>query len=77
MKGTITPEKNSNRNNEEYNKPFVFKNDDLFINCISKINGALIDYVEDLDVVICLCTVWLNIELSLWNYYRDEPDNDG
>ena len=61
MKGTITAEKNAKRNNDGNNKPFVFKNDTPFINCISNISGVLTDYAEDLDVVICLCAIWLNI----------------
>ena len=33
-------------------KKLVFKNNALFINCISKINGVKIDNAEDLDVVM-------------------------
>ena len=31
-----------------------FKNNDPFINCISKINNELIDTAEDLDVVMTM-----------------------
>ena len=33
-------------------KNWLFKNNAPFVNCISKINGVLIDKVEDLDVVM-------------------------
>ena len=52
LKGTITAEQNTNRNNDAHNKPIVFKSNTLFINCISKINGVLIDNAEGLDVVM-------------------------
>ena len=38
VKGTITAEQNASRNNDGHYKPFVFKNNAHFINCISKIN---------------------------------------
>ena len=52
VKETIGAEKNAGRNNDGHNKPFVFQNNTVFINCISKINGVLIVYAEDLDVVM-------------------------
>ena len=55
LKRTITAEQNVNRNNDGNNKPFIFKNNAPFINCISKINGVLIDNTEDLDVVMPMC----------------------
>ena len=82
VKETITSEKNANRNNDGHNKPFVFKNNAPFINCISKINGVLIDNAEDLDVVMPMYNLiehdknYRKTTRSLWNYYRDEPDND-
>ena len=39
-------------------KKLVFKNNALFINCISKINGIKTDNAEDLDVVM---PMYLNI----------------
>ena len=59
----------------------VFKNNALFINCISKINGIKTDNAEDLDVVM---PMYNSLEYSknyrkttgsLWNYYRDEPNS--
>ena len=58
VKGTITAEKSGGRNNDGYNKPFAFKNNAPFINCISKINGVVIGIAEELW---CLCNIWLNI----------------
>ena len=72
---------NTANNNAFGNKKLVFKNNAPFVNCISKINGVKIDNAEDLDVVMPLCTIYLNtvkiIEKkgSLWNYYRDEPSS--
>ena len=63
------------------NKIVAFKNNALFINCISKINGVQIDNAEDLDLVMPMYNL---IEYSKncrkttgssWNYYRDEPSN--
>ena len=49
VKGTITV---TNSNNAQRNKTVVFKDNEPFINCISKINGVKIDNAEDLDVVM-------------------------
>ena len=49
VKGDITV---TNPNNVKRNKAVAFKNNTLFINCISKINGIKIDNAEDLDVVM-------------------------
>ena len=43
---------NTTNNNAFGNKKLVFKNNALFINCISRINGVKIDNAEDLDVVM-------------------------
>ena len=43
---------NNEKNNAFGEKKLVFKNDDPFINCISKINGLKIYNAEDLDVVM-------------------------
>ena len=53
-----------------------------FISCISKINNTLIDNAEDLDIVIPMYNLLEYSENhsmtsgSLWNYYRDEINND-
>ena len=82
VKGTITAEQNTNRNNDGHSKPFVFKNNAQFINCILKINGVSIDNAKDLDVVMPMYNLteysknYRKTTGSLWYYYRDEPDND-
>ena len=49
VKGTITVK---NSDNNMYDKKLTFKNNALFVSCISKINNTLIDNAEDLDVVM-------------------------
>ena len=62
-------------------KKLVFRNNALFINCISKINGVKIDNAEDLDVVIPMYNLleysknYLKTTGSLCNYYRGEPNS--
>ena len=65
--------------NAKTNKAVAFKNNAIFINCISKINGVQIDNAEDLDVLMAMYNL-LNFSKkyrktigSLWDYYRDEP----
>ena len=71
----------TNPNNDAYDKKLVLKNNAPFLGCISKINNTLIDNVEDLDIVMPMYNL---IEYSknhrkttgsLFNYYRDEPNN--
>ena len=63
-------------------KGISFKNNAPFINCISKINGTLIDNAEDLDVAMPIYNLleysknYRKTTGSLWNYYRDEPTSD-
>ena len=58
------------------------RNNAPFISCISKINGALINNAEDLDVVMLVYNLieysknYSKTLGSLWNYYRDEPTYD-
>ena len=62
-------------------KAVAFKNNEPFINCISKINGVKIDNAGDLDVVMPMYNLleysknYKTTTRSLWNYYRDEPSN--
>ena len=78
MKGTIAVVR---PNNAKRNKSTSFKNNEPFINCISKVNGVKIDNAEDLDVVMPMCNLleysknYKKTTGSLWNYYRDEPSN--
>ena len=50
VKGIITVTGAYNR--DRRNRSFVLKSNAPFISCISKINNALVDNAEDLDVVI-------------------------
>ena len=77
---------NNANNNTFGEKKLVFKNNALFINCITKINGIKIDNADNLDVVMPMYNLleysknYNKTTGSLWNYYRDEPnsstDND-
>ena len=79
VKGDITLEGDNDANKR--NKNLAFKNNAPFINCISKINGVKIDNAEDLDVVMPMYNLleysknYRKTTGSLWNYYRDEPNN--
>ena len=79
FKGDIAVEGAQNR--DKYNRNLVLKNNAPFISCISKINGALIDNAEDLDAVMPAYGLleysknYSKTSGSLWNYYRDEPNN--
>ena len=59
----------------------VFKNNEPFINCISKINSVKIDNAEDLDVVMAMYNLleysknYKKTTGNLWNYYRDQPNS--
>ena len=46
-------------NNDGYGKKLAFKNNALFVNCVSKINNTLIDNAEYLDLVMPVynCTI--------------------
>ena len=78
MKGYIAV---LNPDDANKNESVAFKNNALFTNCISKINGVQIDYAEDLYVVMSMYNLleysknYKKTTGSLWNYYRDEPSN--
>ena len=79
VEGDITFEGDNDANKR--NKNLAYKNNTLFINCISKINGVKIDIPKDLDVVIPMHNLleyskyYRKTTDSLWSYYRDEPSN--
>ena len=82
VKGTITLTKTNCRNFTDLRNRFLaFKNNAPFTNCISKINNVLIDNAEDLDIVMSMYNLlqcsknYRKTTGSLWNYYRDEPNN--
>ena len=77
-RGTITV---TDPNNNAYDKRLAFKNNALFISCITKINNTLFDNAEDLDIVMPMYNlIEYNKNYSkttgiLQNYYRDEPNS--
>ena len=78
--GTITVPGNAPRNRQ--NRPVILKNNAPFISCITKINGELIEDADDLDVVVPMYNLleysknYIKTIGSLYNYYRDELDDD-
>ena len=83
VKGTITvtvPGVNNNANNirDKRNRPLILKNNALFVSCITRINGELIDDADDLDIVMPMYNLLAyskNYRItigSLYNYYGDE-----
>ena len=66
------------RDRDKMNRQVVLKNNALFISCISKIDGVLVENAEDLDVVMPMYNLleysknYSKTSASLWNYYRDE-----
>ena len=80
VKGTITLRARRGAKNIRYrrNRPLAFKSNAPFISCISKINGALIENAEDLDIVMPMYNLldysknYSKTSASLWNYYNDE-----
>ena len=79
IEGTITVQEAEDRDN--YNRNLVLQNNALFTSSISKINNTLIDNAEDLDIVKPMYNLieysknYSKTSGSLWNYYRDEPNN--
>ena len=78
---TVTaPGVNNNANNisDKRNRPVILKDNALFVSCITRINGELIEDADDLDIVMSIYNL---LEYSknyrktiglLYNYYRDE-----
>ena len=80
VKGKIIVE--GTNNNSKRNERVTFKNNAAFRSCISKINNTLTDNAEDLDIVMLMYNLlecgnnYSMTSGSLWNYYRDEVNND-
>ena len=80
INGTITVAGNAPRDRQ--NRPVILKNDAPFISCITRINGELIENVNDLDVVMPMYNLleysenYRKTTGSLYKYYRDELDDD-
>ena len=68
------------RNNANFDRRLTLKNNAPFILCISKINGELVENAEDLDIVTPMYNLleysknYEKTSGSLFNYYRDEPN---
>ena len=77
VKGKITV--TNPNDNANFNKELTLKNNAPFISCISKINGELVENVEDLDMVMPMYNLleysknYEKTSRSFFNYYRDEP----
>ena len=87
LKGTITvtaPGVNNNANNirDKRNRPVILKNNAPFVSCITRISGELIEYADDLDIVMYMYNLleysknYKKTRGSLYNYYRDELSDD-
>ena len=67
---------------DEKNKGVIFKNCAPFTDSITKINITQIDNAKDLDVVMLMYSLidysnnYLKISRSLWQYYRDNPNDN-
>ena len=86
VKGTITIEGAGDnaaaRQADEKDKGVAFKNCAPFTNCISEINNSQVDNAKDIDIVMNMYNLieysdnYAKTSGSLWQYYRDEPNNN-
>ena len=86
VKGTITiTERGADvaaRQADERDKGVSFKNCAPFIDCISEINNTQIDNAKDIDIVMPMYNLieysdnYAKTSGSLWQYFRDEPDDN-
>ena len=80
VNGTITVTGNHPRDRQ--NRPLILKNNASFISCITRINGELIEYADDLDIVMSMYNLleysknYRKTIGSLYNYYKDELSDD-
>ena len=80
VKGTITVTGNHPRDRQ--NRPLILKDNASFISCITRINGELIEDVDDLDIVMPMYNLleysknYRKTIGSLDNYYRDKLSDD-
>ena len=86
VKGTITiagaGADAAARQADERDKGVVFKNCAPFTNCISEINNTQVDTAKDIDIVMPMYNLieysndYAKTSGSLWQYYRDEPNDN-
>ena len=66
----------------ERNKGVIFKNCAPFIICISEINNTQVGNAKDIDIVMPMYNLieysdnYAKTTGSLWQYFRDEPDDN-
>ena len=85
VKGTITVNGIVNGVENEINRrhrPLILKNNAPFVSCITRINGELIEDVDDLDIVMLMYNLleysknYRKTIGSLYNYYRGKLNDD-
>ena len=70
------------RQADERDKGVALKNCAPFTNCISEINNTQVDNAKDIDIVMPMYNLieysdnYAKTTGSLWQYFRDEPDDD-
>ena len=63
-------------------KEWYLKNCAPFTNCISEINNTQVDNAKDIDIVMPMYSLieytdnYAKTSGSLWQYYRDEQNNN-
>ena len=82
VNSTITVTSQNNVIRDKKNRPLIFKNNAPFISCITRINGELIEDVDDSDIVMHMYNLleysktYRKTIGSFYNYYRDELSDD-
>ena len=67
---------------DERDRGLAFKNCAPFTNCISEINNTQKDNCKDIDIIMPMYNLieysdnYAKISGSLWQYYRDEPNDN-
>ena len=67
---------------DERKKGVIFKNCQSFTECISEINNTQIDNAKYIDIVMPMHNLieysdnYLKTSRSLWQYYRDDPNDN-
>ena len=70
------------RQADERDKGVAFKNCAPFTNSISEINNTQVDNAKDIDIVMSMYNLieysdnYAKTSGSLWQYFRDEPDDN-
>ena len=66
---------------DERNKGVIFKNCAPFNKCVSRINNTDIDNAKDIDIIMSMSNFieysdnYSKTSESLWQYYKDEPND--